>query len=217
MSQQISAIERLQSLPAIFSGKDLTARNQWTSKAASQYLYLWKKRGLVQALGGHSDVYANMLATPSPDWELALAMAMPTAVTTGIEALRKHGWTTQVPVRPTVAVNNKRPVFTTERFELEPRDPAWFELVRAGITAASGAALIGSRVETSHTIRVRTLRPAWALADMLKTHGWVACGLGQDDIEWDMVTAQDETQWHAACEAFGLPHEPLLERAVTSR
>ena len=66
---QLSAFERLRDLPALFRGGDLTRRFGWTSKTASQYLYLWKRRGLVQSLGGHSDVYANLLTDRHPDWE----------------------------------------------------------------------------------------------------------------------------------------------------
>jgi hypothetical protein len=51
MSTTTSAIERLQGLPQIFRGADLTVRFAWSSKTASQYLYLWKKRGLVSSLG----------------------------------------------------------------------------------------------------------------------------------------------------------------------
>ena len=88
---QVSSIQRLLSLPALFSGRDLAVRFQWTSKAASQYLYLWKKRGLVQPLGGHSDVFANTLVQPQPDWESALRLTMPSAVVVRIEALRRGG------------------------------------------------------------------------------------------------------------------------------
>ncbi len=98
--KQVSAIERLQSLPPLFRGADLTVRFQWTSKTASQYLYLWKRRKLVQELGGHSDVFANMLMTRQPNWEQALLLAMPSALLVGVEALRQAGWVTQVQHNP---------------------------------------------------------------------------------------------------------------------
>jgi hypothetical protein len=85
---QVSAFERLRDLPS-FRGGDLTRRFGWTSKTASQYPYLWKRRGLAQRLGGHSDVYANLLASRHSDWEGAVVMAMPSAVLVGIEALRR--------------------------------------------------------------------------------------------------------------------------------
>lgn len=204
MRQQTSAIVRLQSLPPVFRGSDLTVRFQWTSKAASQYLYQWKRRGLVQALGGHSDVYANLLMNPTPDWGKAVMTAMPSAITIGIEALRLAGWTTQVPHRPAVAVNAKQGVFSIEPFEIAARDPKWFESVS---TAIQGDRALG----------LPTLRPAWALADLLRTQGWGKCGLWPDDIEWDQVSESDEADWQAACAALGLPYRPLEEQAVASR
>jgi hypothetical protein len=204
MRQQTSAIVRLQSLPPVFRGSDLTIRFQWTSKAASQYLYLWKRRGLVRGLGGHSDVYANLLTNPAPDWGKAVMAAMPSAVTIGVEALRQAGWTTQVPHRPTVAVNAKQSVFRIEPFEIAARDPKWFESARAGIH--------GDRA-----LGLPTLRPAWALADMLRTQGWGKCGLQPDDIEWDQVGDNDEADWQAACAAFNLHCGLLNEQAVASR
>jgi len=204
MRQQTSAIVRLQSLPPVFRGSDLTIRFQWTSKAASQYLYLWKRRGLVLGLGGHSDAYANLLMNPTPDWGKAVMAAMPSAVIIGIEALRQAGWTTQVPHRPTVAVNAKQGVFGIEPFEIAARAPKWFESASAGI-------------QGERALGLPTLRPAWALADMLRTQGWGQCGLRPDDIEWDQVGDSDEADWQAACAAFGLPYRPLNGQAVASR
>jgi hypothetical protein len=181
----VSALQRLLSLPAIFSGRDLTIRFGWTSKNASQYLYLWKKRGLVQALGGHSDTFANLIVQPQADWEEGLRHAMPSAVIVGVEALRRRGWTTQIQARPDVVVQESLPVYTLNRFNVSARPAAWFEASRKGI--ANGA-----------------LAPAWALADMLAREGWGACGLAPDDIEWGAIKERDRGQWTAACKAYRL-------------
>jgi hypothetical protein len=202
--KQTSAIERLQSLPPVFRGADLTIRFQWESKTASQYLYLWKRRGLVEGLGGHSDVFANLLADRRPNWGKALLMAMPSAVVVGIDALRQAMWTTQEPNRPVVAVNSQHSMFTTEYFEIQPRDPKWFELVLNGITKNDKE---GPRV----------LSPAWALADLLRESEWGTFGLDPDDIEWDEVSRRDEKQWEAACKAFGLPKTKLMSFVEYSR
>lgn len=204
MRQQTSAIVRLQSLPPVFRGADLTVRFQWTSKAASQYLYLWKRRGLVRGLGGHSDVYANLLANPNPNWEKALLAAMPSAVVTGIEALRQAGWTTQVPHRPTVAVHAKQSVFNIDPYEIVKRDAKWFEETRGGI--------VGDRADG-----LPVLRPAWALADMRTEQDWGDCGLWPDDIEWSEITAQDEQDWQTACRIFDLPRTKLQDSAQDPR
>ena len=200
---QVSAFERLRELPALFRGGDLTRRFGWTSKTASQYLYLWKRRGLVQGLGGHSDVYANLLASRHPDWEGAVVMAMPSAVLVGIEALRRAGWTTQLLQRPTVAVKSGCPMFKTDHFDLVTRDPYWFDQVAPGIEGSAGEGL-------------RTLRPAWALADLLRHTGWEHSGLSPDDIEWPQA-ASAERDWRAARKAFGLAPVALSDMGVSSR
>ncbi|CAG0998104.1 hypothetical protein BURK2_02809 [Burkholderiales bacterium] len=198
MRAQTSAIARLQGLPRVFRGSDLTIRFQWTSKTASQYLYLWKRRGLVQSLGGHSDVYANLLTNADPDWEAALLAAMPSAVLVGIEVLRQAGWTTQVPHRPTVAVDANQGVFTVKPFEIVTRDPGWFVTTHQGVDRNHGAGLPG-------------LRPAWALADLLRAQGWGNAGLAADDVDWSQVTVADEADWRAARAAFGQRVLPLAE------
>lgn len=188
-TKQVSAIERLRSLPEIFRGGDLTVRFQWPSRRASHYLYLWKNRGLVEPLGGHSDVFANLLRNPHPDWEKALQMAMPSAVIVGVEALRRAGWTTQVPSRPEVAVDATGPVFSTERFVIKSRSPSWFETVHDG--------LVGDR-----RLGPPVLSPAWALADLLRDHEWGDFGLWPDDIEWDEISEVDEAAWGRAATTF---------------
>jgi hypothetical protein len=201
---QLSAFERLRDLPALFRGGDLTRRFGWSSKTASQYLYLWKRRGLVQAFGGHSDIYANLLASRHPDWERALIMAMPSAVLVGIEALHRAGWTTQVPQHPTVAVKAGHPVFKTGHCNVVTRTPRWFDQVAPGISVDSPEDL-------------RALRPAWALADHLQNDGWERGGLSPDDIEWSHISRADERDWRAACKALRLPSMALREMAVPGR
>ncbi len=185
MATHVSAIQRLLALPGVFSGKDLTIRFQWTSKTASQYLYLWRKRGLIEPLGGHGDVFANLLVQPRPDWDAALRLAMPSAVIVGIEALRRSGWTTQVPSRPDVFIEAGGPRYSVDRFTIRSRPVRWFEDTRSGIQDGC-------------------LHPAWALADMLATDGWGDCGLQPDDICWGQVTERDKRQLAAACKVYGL-------------
>lgn len=203
-TRQVSAIDRLRRLPEIFRGGDLTVRFQWQSRRASHYLYLWKRRGLVEPLGGHSDVFANLLLTTTPDWEKALQMAMPSAVIIGVEALRRAGWTTQVPSRPEVAVDATGPMFSTERFDIKPRVPSWFEAVRDGLT---GDRMMGPQA----------LSPAWALADLLREHEWGSFGLWPDDIEWDDISAADEESWRKANTVFGRGVSNLQDMREDSR
>lgn len=202
--KQVSALERLRGLPDVFRGSDLTVRFGWTSKTASQSLYQWKQRDLIGALGGHSDVFVNLVASPHPQWEKAMRLSMPTAVIVGLEALRQGGWSTQVPHRPNVAVSRDQSVFTVNPFEVESRAPAWFQTAAAGIAKRSASAL-------------PILKPAWALADLLRQYAWGDFGLWPDDIEWSEISSQDETDWSKACRAFGLEEVPLLDLQVDSR
>lgn len=191
MKSTVSAYERLGALPPVFRGAELTVRFQWTSKTASHYLYLWKRRGLVESLGGHSDVFANLVVCREPDWEAALRLAMPSAVLTGVEVLRRAGWTTQIPFRPEVTVNSAEPVYQVEHFDVKPRPPGWFKLLAPGISRSPARG-------------PSTLSPGWALAEMVRSEGWGACGLTPDDIYWDEVNDQDRADWAQACKQLGL-------------
>jgi hypothetical protein len=191
MKSTISAHERLASLPAVFRGAELTVRFQWTSKTASHYLYLWKRRNLVSALGGHSDVFANLVVCREPNWEGALRLAMPSAVLVGVEILRRAGWTTQIPYRPEAAVNSAEPTYQVDHFDVKPRPPGWFKMHAAGM-------------RRSDSRGVAMLTPSWALAEMIRAEGWGACGLTPDDIYWDAVTDQDRVEWDEACDKLGL-------------
>ena len=203
MSKQISAIERLKALPAVFRGPDLTIRFEWTSKTASHYLYLWKKRGLVQALGGHSDVFANLLRSEYADWEQALLMVHPSALVMGLESLRQYGWTTQIPFLPTVAVEDLERSFSIDHFDIQRKSAAWMKFARQGIDRASMIT----------TTALPRLRPAWALADLISSQGWGACGLQPDDLDWDAITPQDEKDWADASRTWTLPFPSLLSMA----
>jgi len=200
---QVSALQRLQALPAIFTGPQLTIRYQWTSKQASHYLWLWRQRGLVEAFGGHSDVYANLLVDPRPDWSQALLMAMPSAVVVGVEALRQAGWITQVPTRPAVAIRSTQQLYDNPHFDIERRPASWFEATR---TAR----------EPSLSSTLPVLSPAWALADMLNRSSWAECGLTPDDIDWDAPTDEDRVQWALACSALKVSADSLQQVAVES-
>ena len=196
-----AATDRLRALPALFRGSDLTDQFQWTSEIASTYLWRWKQRRLVAALGGHSDVFANLLVGPHPNWEAALLVARPSAMVIGVEVLRRAGWTTQIPTRPEVAIDRSLPLLGSDHFVIERRSDDWFERVKRGR---------GSHAElwTAADAMQRTapcLRPAWALADMLATSGWGACGLHPDDIDFNEAAARDRSDWLRASQALGVP------------
>lgn len=196
-----SAIDRLRSLPPVFTGSDLTVRFAWNSRMASSYLTQWRKAGLVRSLGGHSDVHMNLVTQPQADPERALRMAFPRAVLVGSDILRQAGWTTQIHSMPEAAIPEPGPRFALNDFDLQPRSAAWFDLVAPGtLKTAMGAA---------------RLSPAWALADMIarasdrrRTRAWL---LAPDDI--DLAEARNDSELPAALRAFGLdPNAAQEER-----
>lgn len=193
---RLSAIERLQQLPALFRGSEATIRFGWTAKEASQYFFLWKRREFIVPLGGHSEVYANLIVDRTPNWNRAVVMAMPSAVRVGLDVLRQAGWSTQVPVKPAVAVREGLGVYTVDPFEVSVRDDEWFATVRSAIDRRGD---------------LPELPPAWALADMLVADGWGGCGLHPSDIDWGEIGDADRKAWDRACRALDVDLGPLEE------
>lgn len=153
MATYTSSFDRLRNLPEVFTGRELTIRFGWKSAMASNYLANWKRAGLVQALGGRSDVYMNRVRNPQVSPEVAMRRAFPDAIKVGVDVLRAAGWTTQIPATPEVAVSSKTTRYAVSGFELTARSPAWFRAVRAGIEHATDG--------------LDRLAPEWALADMI--------------------------------------------------
>lgn len=203
----VSALARLQSLPAIFKGVDLTLGFGWESRKASHYLWLWKKAGHVAPLGGHSDTYANLIVNRRPNWEAAALLAMPSAMVIGIECLRRAGWTTQIPSRPEIAVLSPLPRYQTDHFQVRAVPPSLHQLLEQGAQSSQTG-----RGWVNHEDRsLPSLSPAWALAYMLKSEGWGLCGLQPDDVYWDEVTEVDREQWTEAAFRLGLDAEAAPE------
>lgn len=188
--------DALQSLPCVFHVADLTVRLGWKPRFAQEQLYRWSRQGVVCSLGGQSGVYANLIVSEYPDWEMGLRMVMPTAVVSGVEVLRRAGWTTQIPNLITVTVSAAHRVYQVDRFEVNVQWLEWFDVMAAGMRSGYGVAL-------------PSLAPAWALADLVLREGWCDCGVGPDDIYWDMVTVSDERDWAEACAALGLGKLPM--------
>ncbi len=195
-STYVSAIARLQSLPEVFRGADITVRFGWQSKQASQYLWAWKQRGLIEPFGGHSDIFANLLVDADPRWETALEMCMPSGTLIGPEVLRRAMWATQIPNVPDVAIRQDQPSYSTTKFQLHKRGVRWYKAVQPGIEQpASG---------------LQTLRPSWAIVEMLRTHKrWDGAPLHPDDIDWDAVNEDDpgRRDLAAACRALRVDEE----------
>jgi len=147
----------------------------WTSKIASQYLYLWGQRGFVEPLGGHSDVHVNRLVAPRPDWE---------------QALRRAGWPTQIPARPDIAVRSDQLVYKVPRFEIMLRPDDWLKAVGPG--RLRGGSL-------------PVLAPGWALADLVTSAGWGMFGLDPHDIDTESGSFEDDPGFRQAMVVLGAP------------
>jgi hypothetical protein len=186
----------LENLPWLFHVADLTLRLGWKPRFALQELYRWNRQGVVYGLGGQSGIYANLVVSKYPDWEIGLGMVMPSAVISGLEVLRRAGWITQISYLITVTVSAAQRVCQVDRFEVNVQGPEWFDVMTAGMRSGEGVAL-------------PSLAPAWALADLVRREGWCNCGVGPDDIYWDFVTVNDERDWADACEALGLGKLPM--------
>lgn len=192
-----SAIKRLEGVPEIFTGGDLTILFGWTSQVASTYLANWKRAGLVKSLGGRSDVHMNMVAKRQANPELALIRAYPMAVKVGADVLREAGWTTQIPRLPEVVVPRPGPIYKIDGFDLSGRRQKWFSSARPGMVISSGS--------------LARLRPAWALADMVARaldgrvrNTWL---LAPDDLDFE--EAGRDPDLAAASKAFGLKEDAL--------
>jgi len=181
----------LKSLPWMFHLADLTLRLGWNPRLAQEQLYRWRRQGLVCGMGRQSGVYANLVVSRYPDWEMGLRMVMPTAVVSGLEVLRRAGWITQIPYLVTVSVSTADRVCPVDRFKVSVEGPEWFDAVAPGVRSGEGVAL-------------PSLAPAWALADLVRREGWCDCGVGPDDIYWDLLTISDERDWADARAALGL-------------
>src|SRR5438067_1601931 len=119
--------EELYLLAAVFHLADLTIRFQRDPKAALRHLHQWKTQGLIMELGGVSQGYTNLVVAKYPDWENALRTVMPSAVVMGVEALRRAGWSSQIPYLSTVAVDAGQTVYAVDHFDMETLPSEWFE------------------------------------------------------------------------------------------
>lgn len=194
-----SASKRLEALPEIFTGSDLTMLYGWRSQIASTYLANWRKAGLVRSLGGRSDVHMNLVRNRHVNLEVALRRVFPLATKVGVDILREAGWTNQIPSLPEVAVPQPGPIYAVVGFALTGRPHKWFTKVAPGVQHVNDG--------------LTRLKPAWALVDMVARaldkrvrHAWL---LAPDDL--DLGEAREDEALPAALAAFGVEEHDLTE------
>ncbi len=192
-----SSVNRLASIPEIFTGGDLTVLFGWKSAICSSYLAAWRKAGLIKSLGGRSDVHMNLLRNRQVNPEAALRRAFPVAIKVGVDILREAGWTTQIPIVPDVAVPRSSSLYKLTDFALTPRTEKWFQRVAPGTQRLPQG--------------VDRLQPAWALADMIARakdrrvrHAWL---LDPEDL--DLQTVRSDKAVTPALRSFELNRDCL--------
>lgn len=187
-----SAVNRLASVPEVFTGGDLAVLFGWKSAICSSYLASWRKAGLVKSLGGRSDVHMNLVRNRQANPEVALRRAFAQAVTVGVDVLREAGWTTQIPSTMDVAVLVGSSTYDLEGFAISTRTAKWFERVAPGVQ------------KVQHGID--RLLPAWALADMLARaqDGRVRNAWLLDPEDLDLHSVREDKELGHALQAFGL-------------
>jgi hypothetical protein len=109
---RIQAIERLRTLPEVFSLRDLELLMDINRKTAHQLCWRWKKAKFVQGLGPRSGVYYNIFKDPmGPNRRRGEALQKllgHSPIVVGATALHLAGWTTQRPNRVELCVPRTR-------------------------------------------------------------------------------------------------------------
>jgi hypothetical protein len=156
----VGALERLNNLPEVFNVNTLSRLMGMPKPTVLAYLTRWKAKAWVEQAGPRSGIYFNLLANPLAASEYridALLMAYPSAMLMGESVLHAAGWITQIPQQVHVAVEKRRSYVQMTGFALHPKPLDWFKTV----------AVLKPAQAKFNTYGLRTLPPAWALADLL--------------------------------------------------
>lgn len=178
----MQAAERLLELPDIFTTSEYCTLTRQAPATASVMLSRYAGRGLIERLSNRSDVFANRVQGASRQTHLRpmLARVIPGALVTGLSALYEAGWTTQRPTSLHVAVAIRSPGWRHDipGVTKHSRSASWF----AALGYADGG------IEGALNQPLATLKPHWALADLLNR--------GQapdpDDLEVDLIEDYEE-------------------------
>lgn len=161
MSQR-SALDRLRELPEAFLFNDFCRLQDLSPDSAQVTLNRWKKQSLIAPAGPRAAIYYNLLKAPQgPETlrHLAIHHYFPEAVLAGASVLSYAGWTTQYCHLIEVNTFESRQERQLFGVGLHQRPLAWFQRLHA-----AGQLLPPNQVDF-HTAGLRTLSPAFALAD----------------------------------------------------
>lgn len=166
--KRISAIERLRSLPEVFTTREAMAAFECDQAVADVMMHRWRSTGLIESMGPRkAGVHYNLLLDPQGpqtrrDEALWKLLGRFHALTGGA-ALHAAGWTTQRHrlLEVVTVVTPRMPTVPTGLYGIavQPRPAVWMhELMNAAVEAG----------ETEGGIPL--LPPAWALADAILAH-----------------------------------------------
>lgn len=183
----MSGIDRLRRLPEVFTLSAMASVGSMSRKMATVYLSRWTAAGLVEASGPRSGVYFNLIRNPEISGEMrlkALLATYPSAILAGETVLHNAGWTTQIPRQTSVAVISRRSYAQLNGFEVSGRPRSWFMKVHPWLLKPEEAEF--------PTYGLRSLPPAFALADLYGTKGAWHPDPDDLDIEDDQMEAVAE-------------------------
>lgn len=184
----ISAIDRLNALPEVFTGTDVMRACGWDSKRTNEMLTRWKKRGWVGSLGKRLDVYSNNIKL-SEDVRLAYMLNKwdANALDLSHTVWSTAGWTTQFSLRNIVASTRIVRDVEADDVYLKYRPLRWWKTVYPGI------------IQKTESLDLHKLKPEWLLAEALFSSDHDLWLPDPDDLDFyeieDTVSVED---WNCA-------------------
>lgn len=197
----ISAIDRLNSLPDVFTGTDVMRACSWDSKRTNEMLARWKKRGWVGTLGKRLDVYSNNIKL-TEDVRLACMLNKwdANALDLSHSVWSAAGWTTQFSLRSIVASTRIVRDVETDDVYLKYRPLRWWKTVYPGI------------VHKTEPLDLHKLKPEWLLAEALYSGDKDLWLPDPDDLDfYEIEESTQLTDWNKAFIAMAAYHNKQYE------
>lgn len=163
----------LTDLPVVFDLDELIEWSDGDRNLAITRLHRWEINAFVQRFKQDSFVYFNLKKDPAAPLRFsdhAMIKAHPDAMIAGVSALHRAGWTTQIPAKTELVINQSScgDADGVASFSLMPRSEDHLEILKSKVLPGD----------------VPVLEPAWALADLLLYDLWHP---SEDDLEMDEI------------------------------
>ena len=137
---RISAAERLERLPEVFSVEEFQREQELSAKAASVYLARWQAQGLIFRMGPRSGLWANLSKIGEVTARHKLAAVLlkhPQALVGGPSALAQHGLLAS-PAEPTLIVPHGGSRAQIDGVRLSARPPRVHAFLKEASTPGEG-------------------------------------------------------------------------------